>query len=513
MVAMTKSRPRWLRRHWWTVTAAVTGAFIAVVFLWLLFNLGGKNATTWLDDLAETFAAFVCAGAAGLAAERHRGRYRLAWALIGASAFSWGLGQTAWDWYELLQGIQTPFPSLADAGYLGAVPLAVGGVLSYPVAFERARSVVHSLLDGTLIAAALLVVSWETVLGAVYRQGAGSTLAMVLSLAYPLGDVVILTIILARLGRITRRGRFALGLLAGGLVTLSVADSSFLYLTAQNQYATGNWLDTGWVAGYLLIGLAALRGVFDPVREAPSSALASRVQQFLPYPPVVAALGVIIAERVITGNLSAFTFWTMLAIVALALVRQYLALGTNVALVGSLAARERDMAYQAHHDALTGLPNRAFFHNAVTDALDRVGDTARVCAVLFIDLDDFKQVNDLYGHAVGDGVLRLVAERLRANLRPEDTAARLGGDEFAVLVENTHGWHQVDAIAERVLKALREPAAVDGRLLPVRGTIGIAEADSAAGGCDELLRRADVAMYEAKRQGKDRCATFRVIAA
>jgi diguanylate cyclase (GGDEF)-like protein len=363
-----------------------------------------------------------------------------------------------------------------------------------------------------LIGAALLVVSWETVLGAVYHAGAGSPLAMVLGIAYPLSDVAIFTMILVRLGRSPRRGRVALLLLAAGLGILAIGDSSFAYLTASGTYATGNALDAGWVGGYLMIGLAALRAVAHPVHEAPPRSLASRAQQFLPYPAVAAALGVIISERVTRGDLDDFTFWAMLAIVVLVLVRQYLALGANVALVGNLAAREREMAYQAHHDALTGLPNRAYLQDAVARALSRDEESAH-CAVLFLDLDDFKQVNDLYGHATGDSVLRLVADRLRANLRPEDTAARLGGDEFAVLVERAGGGHQVDSIAERILATLRQPAVIDGRVLPVRGTIGIAVADPSVTGCEEMLRRADIAMYSAKRQGKDRCAVFRQIAA
>jgi diguanylate cyclase len=510
---MRNAQPaRWAGTHWWGLTATGVGAVVAAIVACLGFHVGGPRTSVRLDDLAETGAALAAAGAAGFAAARHRGRYRIAWALLGASALSWGLGQGAWDWYELLQDIPVPFPSAADAGYLGAVPLAIAGVLSFPVSFERARSVLHTLLDGMLIAAALLVVSWETVLGAVYRAGADTPLAMVLSLMYPLSDVAIFTMIMVRLGRSPRRGRVTLLLVAAGLALLAVADSSFAYFTASGAYASGNLLDNGWVAGYLLIGLAALRSLATPAREAPPLAVASRWQQVLPYPPVLAALGVIIAERVTTGTIDVFTFWTMLAIVVLVLARQYLALGANVALVGTLAAREREMAYQAHHDALTGLANRVQFRNAVTLALNSDGSVDN-CAVLFIDLDDFKQVNDIYGHAVGDSVLRLVAERLKANLRPDDTAARLGGDEFAVLIEKANTSRQVDTIAERILKALREPAAVQGRLLPVRGTIGIALADSTVHACEELLRRADVAMYEAKRQGKDRCAVFRVIAA
>src|SRR5207253_811160 len=160
------------------------------------------------------------------AAAHNHGRVRLAWALLGASAFSWGAGQAVWNWYQIVANVQAPFPSFADAGYLGAVPLAVAGVLAFPVAFERLRTYVRSVLDGLIIAAGLLVVSWETVLGAVYRAGADSTLGTVLSLLYPISDVVIVTMLLVRVSHVARSGRAPLLLVAVGLTAYAVADSN-----------------------------------------------------------------------------------------------------------------------------------------------------------------------------------------------------------------------------------------------------------------------------------------------
>src|SRR5207302_10495774 len=277
------------------------------------------------------------------------------------------------------------------AGYLGAVPLAIAAVLCFPVAFERASSVVNSVLDGLVIAASMLIVSWETVLGAVYRAGADNTLSMVIGLLYPLADVAILTMILIRVGRVPRGVRVPLLRIAGGLTLSALADSSFAYFTASGTYNTGNVLDTGWVAGYLLIGLGALWAAAHPVREEPPKVLSPRWLEFLPYPSVAVALGVIVAERAAHGTVSSFAFWTLLAITGLVLFRQHLALGANVALLGRLAASQSEMEHQAHHDALTGLPNRAYFQDLVMRTLSRELDTGVRSAVMFIDLDDFKQ--------------------------------------------------------------------------------------------------------------------------
>jgi diguanylate cyclase (GGDEF)-like protein len=507
---VTQSSPR---TRWWKVTAGLVALFTVGFIACLTVGAGGSAATQYLDNLTETAAAVTAAVACTVAATRQHGRARLAWALLGASALSWGLGQSVWDWYQIVQNVLIPFPSVADAGYLGAVPLAIAGVLAFPVSSERARSQVRQVLDGLMIVAALLVISWGTVMGAVFNAGAGSTLKMVLSLLYPLSDIAVITMLLLRVGSVTRGARTPLLLVGAGLASAAVADSSFAYLNAVGTYGAGNALDSGWVAGYLLIALAALHTIAQPMRGAPPRRVPSRAASLLPYPPVAAALGVSIAERLLTGSISLFTFWSLLAVICLVLLRQSLMVNDNIHLLRHLTIRERQLHHQATHDALTGLPNRAYFHDVVVHALTTDLGARTLCAVMFIDLDDFKRVNDSLGHAVGDRVLVTVADRIRNSIRPTDVAARLGGDEFAVLVEHALGQDQLDAIARRILQALREPARIDGAIIPVCGTIGLAVAERADESCDELLRRADVAMYAAKREGKDRVSVYRELAA
>jgi diguanylate cyclase (GGDEF)-like protein len=155
------------------------------------------------------------------------------------------------------------------------------------------------------------------------------------------------------------------------------------------------------------------------------------------------------------------------------------------------------LRHQAFHDILTGLPNRALFTERVEAAVSRGDGEA---AVLFLDLDDFKAINDTLGHAVGDEVLAEVGRRVQRAVRPSDTAARLGGDEFAVLLDTTDR-HGSEVVAESLLRALRRPLALRGRETRVHGSIGIAPVSS-AGSADELLQNADVAMYAAKSIGK-----------
>jgi len=165
--------------------------------------------------------------------------------------------------------------------------------------------------------------------------------------------------------------------------------------------------------------------------------------------------------------------------------------------------------HQAFHDSLTGLANRSLFVDRVVHALDRRVAAARLrAAILFIDLDDFKVVNDSLGHPSGDLLLRAVTERLRRVVRPFDTVARLGGDEFAVLIEDLAGPEEAVAVAERFLEELGATFDLEGNAVSIGASVGIAMADTPSMTCDDLLREADVAMYRAKERGKATVETF-----
>ena len=163
---------------------------------------------------------------------------------------------------------------------------------------------------------------------------------------------------------------------------------------------------------------------------------------------------------------------------------------------------EEELAHQAFHDSLTGLANRALFRDRVEHALSRRARTGADPAVIFVDLDGFKNVNDGLGHEAGDSLLREIALRILGVARSGDTVARLGGDEFAVLVEqSSRGMVEAEAIAERVLQSLTTPVTLGDHDVTVSASIGIAHAD-AESNATSLLRDADVAMYQAKTTGK-----------
>ena len=165
-------------------------------------------------------------------------------------------------------------------------------------------------------------------------------------------------------------------------------------------------------------------------------------------------------------------------------------------------ALEKKLQYQAFHDPLTDLPNRALFMDRLGHALARAGQQASEVAVLFTDLDNFKVINDSLGHKAGDQLLVAVAERLKACLRPVDTVARLGGDEFTLLLEGVTGVSDAARVAERIAQELRAPFALEAQEVFATTSTGIAVSSSAQGQPTDLLRHADLAMYRAKSKGK-----------
>ena len=164
---------------------------------------------------------------------------------------------------------------------------------------------------------------------------------------------------------------------------------------------------------------------------------------------------------------------------------------------------ERQLRHLAFHDPLSQLPNRALFLDRLENAVARARRGNEVVAVLYLDLDNFKTVNDSLGHPTGDALLVEVARRLSGCARDGDTVARLGGDEFAVLLEDATGRHTAEAVARRIGAVLRKPVHVAGHDVLVSASIGIADAHDSPGGADELLRNADMAMYAAKGHGRD----------
>ncbi|WP_436534573.1 diguanylate cyclase domain-containing protein [Actinoplanes sp. HUAS TT8] len=471
----------------------------------LALRPGSDHTMIAFGDLALVVAPLYGTLCASFAARRHRGSVRAGWALIGTGTGLWGAGQIVWCWYELIGHRPMPYPSLADVGYLGSLPLtAIGLALLSAARQGRWRMA----LDATMMSVSLLAVSWAFVLGPLVRSDKSDPEVWMIGIAYPIGDVGVMTMALLVFGHVRQSLRGSVALLVTGAVSLSLAHGVYAFQVMAGTYVAGTWLDFGWFGGYLLIGLAATSASQGPSRERRA---ARQTWLALPYFPLTAALLTSVITAIRAGRPETFLFCLTLILVVLVVVRQLIGAADNRTLTAQLSgmldqlrSRESQLRYQAFHDGLTGLANRAFFTEQAVAAVQRQDLTDEPVAAVFVDLDGFKPVNDRYGHHAGDLLLVLVADRLRGCVRESDTVARLGGDEFAVLVEGLQDRSDATAIADRIVSVLAEPFELLDHTVRIGASVGVAVRDRHSGDADDLIRHADTAMYQAKNAGKGR---------
>ena len=307
----------------------------------LVIGMGTPATTRAVSNLGLIGASLASAAACARAAGSNNGRYRRVWLLLACSALSWGLGQVIWSWYEF-QGRDVPFPSLADVGYLGGTPFAVAALLAIPMAAQTVAGRLRTILDGLMIASSLLLVSWVLVLSRVFEAGGDNWFSQAISLAYPGGDLIAITIVLYVLLRVRQAATaipMPLELVGAALVALAVADSGFVYLTTTGAYAPGSQIGVGWFFGYAILFLAARKPVVVGAEAEVEEAAGRGLGLLLPYLAVVIALVVSVADIMQRGEIEPFISWTRSFLLLTLVGRQVLTLLENLSLTRNLEAR------------------------------------------------------------------------------------------------------------------------------------------------------------------------------
>ncbi|WP_406006612.1 EAL domain-containing protein [Streptomyces sp. NBC_00637] len=652
---------------------------------------GSDRLALIMGDFGLSAAAGTAAVSCFLYARSRRVRFRPAWLLFSISSAMAALGNLVWGWYEVVLGRPVPSPSFADLFFLCFAPPAIVGLLVLAARPMTKAGWVCLALDAWLIAGSLLTLSWSLALAQAAKFDGPSVAHAALSLAYPLLDIALVSMVLVLHFRRTAVNRTAVNTAVGALALTVLCDALFTSPLLHNNYRSGQLLDAGWFAGSLLLAYAPWAAsrrqrsaadeghtrvvhehvpgqrptgrLLGPSRAAVAAAAAAMsVQRLDQTPPQGGDHSRFPVTRPITGSLAALTPYLAAAVctlgilynvlngrsvdrvvlltggtVVLALVvRQGIMLLDNITLTQELAQKEnhfrslvqgssdvimiaapsgvlryvspaaagvygrpaedlvgseladlihpedlgcvvhevrrflaavpleepttriecrfrsgdggwlnvestvnrhhgglifnsRDVTervrlqaqlqHNAEHDPLTDLPNRALFTRRVQQALsgrrssDR-GTALRNTAVLFIDLDGFKAVNDTIGHAAGDALLVQAARRLQDSVRKGDTASRLGGDEFAALIvgdgtrDRAARERHIVELADRLRLTLSQPYLIDGNEVRVAASIGVAFAEAGLG-TGELLRNADLAMYRAKAGGKGRVELYK----
>lgn len=463
------------------------GALLAcAVFQALLLLAPGHRPVVLVGGLLTTMLAAGAAIRHVVLARRNDGRARAAWAFTAASTAMWALGSALYT-VDVSAGHIGPPPRPADWFCFLAVALTPGVLIAGPSAPVDRGIRLRLVLDGLMVAAALFVPAWPLLLRPVheYIGSTGGLLAAVI----PALHIVSLSIAIVLLSRSRGHAANAITVLAGAFAGFAITVLLYLYLGLHG----GSWqvhsLTGLFAAVTVLLGFA---GQFPmPVSERPWQEAPTGLRMALPYLPVAVALvmgGVLLRQDRTDGVIGG----ALLLVGVLVLVRQFLALRSNARLLAEVEEHRELLAHQATHDDLTGLANRKLLHSSVAEAVAG----RHPVALLIIDLDGFKQVNDRYGHGAGDDVLVRTAAMLCAATPEGMLAARLGGDEFAILLCPAAGADQAMAVAADVIARVAELG--EG----VGASVGVVHEPDGRATLGSLLSDADAALYRAKAAGK-----------
>jgi diguanylate cyclase (GGDEF)-like protein len=470
-------------RRPWAVTclAAVGAAGEAWLVAHDVFGVGGPGLDVLTTNLVQNqlflVAALLCAARAWLVAEE-----RWAWAVISLGVFAWFPALTVFH-LVISRMDPMPFPSIADAFWLFSYPCFYAGLVL--LARGRLRHAGAALwLDGVTGALAVSALGAAVILRVVLPALGGPFEIVATNLAYPLADLVLIGFVVGMMALLGWRPGRAWALLGVGLVVLVVADGIYLLQTAAGSYATGAPVDALWPGAFLVVAAAA----WQRSRGGRTVDLAGRSALVLPTLFVALAIGILAYGNLTDVN--AVAIGLAVATLAAAAIRTTLAFRE----LRALAESRR----QARTDDLTGLANRRAFTAALVAALDGHEVVVPRRAVLVVDLDRFKEINDTLGHPVGDQILSLIGPRLSTALGPGDLLARIGGDEFGVLLAEGSGAGAGEAVANALREAIAAPFVIEGISLQIGASVGIAVCPDDGTDPTVLLRCADVAMYQAK---------------
>lgn len=487
-----RQAPTATRRAPWRAWATLLA--ISIVAIVGYVALSGVPAEIWFQTVAWLSMCMFFVGI-----RRHHA-VGLPWMLVGGGFLLFVIGDLLFTLNEFVFHVAT-FPSSADIAYLVGYPILAIGL----AALVRRGSKGHSaLIDAGIIITPIAVAGFVYIIEPTAAFGVTFTEKAV-SAAYPIGDLVCLAVLVRLVAglshgpgrgrgsdeRAVTRGHPALGILIASLAAVLLGDIIFLSSALSNTYVSGGWSDGLYLVSYIALGAAAMDpSVADIGAPRPEGEVTLSRRR----------LGLLAVAALVTPAMLAIQWirnaeLTVPLVVGGTIVSFLLVVARMSGLVQALESSRSQLRFEATHDLLTGLPNRQLFGVRLDETLRRGG----AGALLFVDLDRFKAVNDTLGHHEGDQVLVEVAHLLRVGVRAADIVGRLAGDEFVVVIESDSDT-EVLLIAQRLVTNVRVTRLAGPDPIVVTASVGMVrwKAGTAPDQAERLMRAADHAMYDAK---------------
>ncbi|WP_332662140.1 putative bifunctional diguanylate cyclase/phosphodiesterase [Aeromicrobium sp.] len=426
----------------------------------------------------------------------------LPWYLMAAGQGAWVTGDLLYDLPDLV----STNPPASDLAYLAAYPLLAAG-LAVLVHSRRPGRDTAGVIDSAIVTVGVGLLSWVLVADPIVDDSSTPWVERAIAAAYPAGDILLLALVVRLMAAPGTRSA-AYRLLVAAAIPLIAADTAFAMQTGTTYAAV---LDGFWLVSYVLFGAAALH----PTMARLSTPTAVRTAPFTARRLAALAAAVLVAPVLLIANLThglQVDTWTIVlgaSVLSLLVVAR---MAYNIEEIRS-TARQRDqlrsdLFHEASHDSLTGMANGPYMRQQIGAALRRGRRGGSSVGLLVVDLDDFDEINDRFGHGVGDLVLRSVGQRLRSLVRDVDVVGRLGGDQFVVLIDSVASDHDAMIMAAHLLPTINQPVEVSGRTIPICASIGVTTSMDGGTEADHLLHEANVAIRRAKASGRGRIEVF-----
>ncbi|KIQ93833.1 Bacteriophytochrome cph2 [Anoxybacillus thermarum] len=442
---------------------------------------------------------------------------RIFWKWMTIGAICYLIAETVYSIYEWSFQTELPFPNWSDVFYIAHSFMCIAALLYIIMQQRKQIAMWQVLFDALIVTCVTMAYSWIYIVQPIIELEENVLYVAVL-VAYPLLDLVMLFLLLF-LFFATNVRRIWLWNIAGvGLFVFT--DTIYFIQMMQWNDVYSLWLDPLWVISLLTISLSSYHAK-DGDLSFQKEEQPYNIKVLFPYISFLPLLWmpfIYLGDRMV---MSCFAFT-----VACILIRQFMTLKENRQLVQQLQTLNSDLeqkvmkrtqelarmneqlTYAANHDFLTGLFNRRAFVTALEQTIMQANKEKYSVAVVFIDVDRFKQINDYFGHEMGDALIVQIGQWLKEQVRPTDIVARQGGDEFTIIVTPIHHLHELQTIVEKIMTITEQPMTVKHLDVRITLSMGIAVYPFDGETGDTLMKHADIAMYRAKEQGKNQYQFF-----